>query len=439
MSAQWNLNEFRTVDNSSKLSNISGVLPDNLPADAFLRILRADDKSPLNFILFRKDSYEEGVSEWTPNDVFSVIEDCRKAWEQHVVQYARAVQQPRGQKNQFPFQYVYNFRKEPELLKQVAPNLAQAGEKLFSLIFETECDHGLERLASALRAIMSEPRHLHVISKALFLPWGMLYTHPIAGELLKPDGSNWKKEGFWGYQHIIQHSPEKCELNTRICSIEGKVPLSINYDERISTKLDLPDINHHFDFIAKLSGHEVRRTKKIELEEGFTKGRSELERIVYFYCHGQGSTNDSEISLGETKLILTDGAVSAFDFKLWAKNKKLPTNPLLFINACQGGQMTTMFYKSLAAELLEQGAVGLVGAQVDIPAVFATVYARCIFRSFLSRKEPARLGPLLRRANQIFWDKYHNPLGLVYSLYRGVDCQIDWCRLENLDARAAAK
>ena len=37
-----------------------------------------------------------------------------------------------------------------------------------------------------------------------------------------------------------------------------------------------------------------------------------------------------------------------------------------------------------------------------------------------------RLGPLLREVNREMWDKHNNPLGLIYSLYRGVNCFIDW-------------
>jgi hypothetical protein len=32
----------------------------------------------------------------------------------------------------------------------------------------------------------------------------------------------------------------------------------------------------------------------------------------------------------------------------------------------------------------------------------------------------------LREVNREMWDKHNNPLGLIYSLYRGVNCFIDW-------------
>jgi len=72
--------------------------------------------------------------------------------------------------------------------------------------------------------------------------------------------------------------------------------------------------------------------------------------VVYFYCHGSDAEGGASIT--PSSLHLTDGSVSAFDFERWSNGEMLLTNPVVFINACQGGQMTTMFYKSFAVELL---------------------------------------------------------------------------------------
>ena len=65
---------------------------------------------------------------------------------------------------------------------------------------------------------------------------------------------------------------------------------------------------------------------------------------------------------------------------------------------------------------------------IDVPAVFGVEYAREIFAKFFARTnaQKVRLGPLIREVNRKLWDTNHNPLGLVYSLYRGVDCFVDW-------------
>jgi hypothetical protein len=257
----------------------------------------------------------------------------------------------------------------------------------------------------------------------------MFYTHPVPGEKLAPDGSNWRKHGFWAYGHIVQQSPESFEIDNRIQpGPEGTALLSVNFDERLSTSLNLPAIDHHIQLIAKLGGRGcTRRTKKAELELGFTQKRDSLERILYFYCHGYGSSCGAALNLGPPYLVMTDDVVSASDFEHWGGGAKLPMSPLVFINACQGGQMTNMFYDSFAVELLRQGAVGLIGAQIDVPAIFAAAFGQLLLGRFLGQSNRRiRLGPLLREINRTMWDEHNNPLGLVYSLYRGVDCFVDW-------------
>lgn len=62
-----------------------------------------------------------------------------------------------------------------------------------------------------------------------------------------------------------------------------------------------------------------------------------------------------------------------------------------------------------------------------MPAVFAAAFAQRFFEGFLSGNGTyVRIGPLLRSLTQEFVTKDKNPLGLVYSLYRGADCYVDW-------------
>jgi hypothetical protein len=160
----------------------------------------------------------------------------------------------------------------------------------------------------------------------------------------------------------------------------GSVALSVNVDERIFDDKKFKGTDAHLAYLGSLAGSNFKkRTLKSELAKDFTVGRATLERILCFYCHGHGSSNESGSVTQVPHLVLRDGRVAASDFQKWSINNgpppaKLPTSPLVFINACQGGQMTTMFYQSFAVELLKQGAVGLVGVQVDVPAVFASAY-----------------------------------------------------------------
>ena len=209
----------------------------------------------------------------------------------------------------------------------------------------------LRKVGQTLRAVLSSgPCYIAITSAKVFLPWGMLYTHPIADEKLTQDGSNWKKEGFWGYQHIVQQSPENIDLENGIRPDPAKSAiLSVNFDDR----LKLPFIDTHIAFITALAHKtHIKRTRKIELQIAFMQERANLEQILYFYCHGHGSNDNAGVNLKAPSLELTDDVVTASDFEDWSEGQKLPTSPLLFINACQGGQMQTMFYESFAVELL---------------------------------------------------------------------------------------
>jgi hypothetical protein len=421
-----------TISNSDSLAHVAGVHEHNVRADIGLRIALANpEDGQFDFTLFGPAIQSAGLnlngySKLKPAQVFAAVEECRKEWMSSVVDFKRQVQANGKMQYETPFQAKWDFKDDPALLKDVAPRLALAGDKLFTSIFELDSsDADLKKIGQALRDLSSAtPRCIAITSRVMFLPWGMLYTHPVPGETLFADGSNWTKDGFWGYRHIVQQSPENIDTINGISPDKGSVALSVNFDDRIFSQEKPPVTAAHIAFLGELAGSKfIKRTKKAELANGFTRGRDGLERILYFYCHGHGSSSDSGVSVDPPHLLMVDGKVAASDFQIWAKEKKkLPTSPLVFINACQGGQMTTMFYESFAVELLKQGAVGLVGAQIDVPTVFGPVYAQRLFEKFFAKdKGRVRLGPLMREANQVMWDDHNNPLGLIYSLYLPIE------------------
>ena len=378
--------------------------------------------------------FSVGYLKKSGTEVFEAVEECRVAWKQAVVNMTRP-------NYQSPFQQRWEFADAPELLASVAPELAIAGEKLFVSIFELECDEKLLTLAATLRELLDKPRCIAFLSEDFFIPWSMLYTQPPDKEPLAADGSNWEASGFWGYPHILHHSTTDYDFESRIkLSNTGDLPFSINFDDRLFCDQSLVDdsipltfgdlIKQHIKNIKTLAlaGNAcILRTKKAELKLALTVNRQKIERVLYFYCHGHGSSSGRVASTTSASLSLKDGEVTAGDFADWARRAP-PTGALIMINACQGGQMTTLFYKSFAKQLLREGAVGLIGPQIDVPAVFASAYGELLLQQFLARSSESvrRLGPLMQSVNQTMWDTHKNPLGLVYSLYHGVNCFIDW-------------
>jgi hypothetical protein len=119
--------------------------------------------------------------------------------------------------------------------------------------------------------------------------------------------------------------------------------------------------------------------------------------------------------------MLTDQQqITCKDLADWLRNRELHSHPFVLINACQGGQMRTLFYQTVAAELLRRKAACLIGSQIDMPAIVASEFAQRFFSMWL--KTGTKAGPIMRDVASDLLTHFRNPLGLAYSMYRGIDC-----------------
>ena len=419
-----------TISAPGGYENILPADETRIPADIAIQIKRTHpDYGQFDFALFgvfhKRHIHFNGVSTLKFDEILTYVQDCRDVWEKNVVNFK--IELPEDPSFR-PFDRSWDLQKDSTFLTQVAPALARAGDLLFRKIFEIRCNRDLRRLAEFLKTkLRSHPCYITIYSSDLFLPWGLFYTHPIEGEQLHTDGSNWKKEGFWGYSHIVQQNPYDYDRDSKIrLSQDGSVFLSVNFDDRLAERWEVSKsiIENHINVILEFAqNRNIKRTKKSKLELAFTRQRRALEPILYFYCHGVCGKDEPPY------LAFSDGNVQASDFQNWSLDEgdganSLPTCPFVFINACKSGQIQTMFYRSFADELLREGAVGLIGPQVRVPVVFGSAYAEQIFTRFFTGNTP--MGLLVRDINQEMWDNHNNPLGLVYSLNRGVDCLIEW-------------
>ena len=123
-----------------------------------------------------------------------------------------------------------------------------------------------------------------------------------------------------------------------------------------------------------------------------------------------------------------DGKIDAVAVRKSVGNRFQPSPPLIFINACRGGQLGTLLRQSFtfASEFLRQGAVCVQRPQIEVPAVFAGEFGNRFFTAFMQRtKPPPQAGLVLRDITREKW-KHNNPFGLAYSLYAGADCHVRW-------------
>jgi hypothetical protein len=375
---------------------------------------------------------------FSPRDVFSLVQTCREVWEKEIVNYHETDTKDGVDKNVFPFQESFDMRERENLVKQKAALLAKAGDSLFYQIFQSKDDSLLtvemgetrRHLAERLREVGYEKDRSLIItitSDSFFIPWGVLYTHPNPDEDLNDDGTNFEWEGFWGYRHTIEQNTKRAKIDQhRLTPGEGGlIVASINIDEGIDKKLNVKCIEPQVSFFNEQSSLKViERRQRPELEKA-VRGQDFKDQIVYFYCHGSGAGEYKNPNLADAFIALTDGVnITGQDIANWLRERNLASSPIVFINACQSGQMTTIFYQTLAAELLKRQAAGLIGTQITVPAVFAQAFSMEFFEKFLNspEDEKVRVGPLLRGLTRSFILTYKNPLGLIYSLYRGLDC-----------------
>jgi hypothetical protein len=308
--------------------------------------------------------------------------------------------------------------------------LAIAGTKLFQNIFFAEADDNLKEIGQLL-AVASKDRSLAltITSENFFAPWRMLYIHPDGK--LSSDGSNWVKEGFWGYSHVIEHNTKRFQIgNELMFSKASDVSALVCLDEQIT------DSQNHIQDLDSLAFQISVVKNKSELQHALSASPC-LNDLMYFFCHGTGNTNDTGISLRKSELFLDRESITPEDIGFWRTSSLVDfvpfeKNPLIFINACQTGQDGSFFYQGFVREFLRCQASAVLGPQIDIPAVFAAFFISQVLQHFFSENQDTQprpqLGNIVRGLTQLSFDQYNNPLGIAYSMYRGMDLSINWSK-----------
>jgi hypothetical protein len=161
-----------------------------------------------------------------------------------------------------------------------------------------------------------------------------------------------------------------------------------------------------------------------ELRLGISRDGA-MHAILYFCCHG------SAADATPPSIMLTDQEpIAAKDIDIWLRARPtLAAHPIVFLNACEGGVMQTRLYETIAPQFLSRDAAGVIGAHTQLPTLFATRYAQVFFERLLHHgPDKVRVGPLMTELSREFIHQHHNPLGLVYALYRASDVYINWDR-----------
>jgi hypothetical protein len=371
----------------------------------------------------------EGELHTDAPSLHEAIVEVQNAWRDHVI--LRQETLPDGEQ-WFPFASNWDLSTDERAenrLREVARPLAEAGYKLFQLLFLVG-DPLLREVGEALTSILHDGRHVITVqSDSLFVPWWMLYTPPPGYENFDTDEDMpvpW--EGFWGYSHLVEHNFKRAPARKPCITIDGAgITAGVNVDRNLDeTFPETPCVAPVISMFQSTTAATIVRESKRRLA-GDIKSPNYGDHIMYFGCHGIGVSSVVEPSQAHVRL--TDmQAIRSTDFKVWLNQTPLHTTPIVFINACQGGQMSSLFYTAFGNELISRGANSLIGSQIDIPPAFAVEYAKAFFMEFGSSQAtrsgdtgPVRAGDVFHRIANMGVTQNRNPLGLTMSLYRGID------------------
>jgi hypothetical protein len=349
----------------------------------------------------------------------------REVWQQRVIRHGHRNEEPTGPPTVYPFaeEWPGGGAGGCSHLDGIGLSLARAGNDLFQLLFFGG-DPGLKEIGEQLvRAFRENECIVTMESDELFVPWNLLYTPPdeedAQGRLL---GDSWSFAGFWGHRHLIEHNFSRIRsFDSRIQVSGGPVGVGLNVDERVDAEYPstpfVGTLRGVFDDCVRETAVTTRVSKR-ELANAL-RGGAYRDHISCFGCHGQVTPDDGRIGLPH--LELGDGErIYGSELASWlSREEPMPMRPLVFVGACQGGQLSSAFYPAAGHHLLRNGARCLLGPQVDLPRAFAREYAARLFHALLD--EGARLGDTVRSLARYFTDETGNPLGLIFSLYRGVD------------------
>jgi Peptidase family C25 len=125
--------------------------------------------------------------------------------------------------------------------------------------------------------------------------------------------------------------------------------------------------------------------------------------MIYFYCHG----SSTELDFGDGKV-----GVQSVDPRV-----NYPHRPIIFINACDAGDISPLSFVSFRTKFSDKKAAGMIAPSFPIPTLFAAYFARAVLAEY-DRREP--IGKIIFELRRRLLNQ-DNPLGLWYS----IQCPLD--------------
>jgi len=347
--------------------------------------------------------YREGA--WYGADIFAMEQVQRvpiKMSPQDLVALNKQLQEAIGE---IASENVEDWMPTPaELEEQLSP-LMEVGHHAFKQVFG---HHDALAVIQELLTLSTQVS-IQIASEDFFLPWELIYPVSLDEPL--------SCEHFWGMNYII----------SRVIVQEARpgafVPPVIPVDPHpklgLLTYCGLPKVvEKEIPFFEKLADDgkialfKLRALKPEKKREEFKEFKSfweEALNLAHFACHAfyeDGSPNLSHILLSD------EFPITLMDMEVYGLT--VNGHPLIIMNACETGNLNPLYTSYFAAAFLKYGARGVVATECAVPDAFAADFAEQLYAHLLAG-DP--LGESLLTTRRYFLEKYHNPTGLLYSMY----------------------
>lgn len=346
---------------------------------------------------------------------------CRQ-WKEHFVDHQPVDEEGRPET---PYASLVDLSKRPTAeLRDIVEELALCGSELLYGTLLGGSDPRVIRFRRYLTEALGASEGLRVrFDSDLHLPWPMVClerndVQPYPTDTARP----FLFERFLGHRHQIEQTGGAYPWLDGLRDAPDEPAVSLNHD----TRVDRQGRTRAAEVVAVLKKNTRFVERKTHRELTQALGRADLcEQLMYFWCHGHFIANGSQPA--SLALKLTDN--KTIDAQTVRDRRRrfggeTPFQPFVVLNACHAGVPEGGGdHKFLSLALIDAGARGVLGPQIEMPQAFAAEYALEFLTRYLNGTETA--GRAAHAVARHFADNLHNPLGFAYALHHGMDTHLE--------------